>query len=452
MVAGLAADLNPLLSPSSSIRYYSDPNANFFTVRWQNVAVQGTTPVLLLDFDVTLWPSGRAAVRYYSSADLDSLLSGGSAGTRPLFYAGVYADSVQLASATTTTFATTTAGLSPGTLFGSPLPAGAAYEGNYLPANNSVSQGSSPPKAALQAGTTVVYCPASTDWVAYPRYGPASGGNAVRMTTPVHGCLGSSGSSGGFPGSLSCSFGGSLVAASYDARLGGVVCSAPAGDPYTTVAVAVLLAGVSLTAPGPAVFYSYVPAGEPRVSTAAMAALSADPAYCATAAPLNPAYCVRDCAGVYRGGAWRDDCVACVGGNTGRQPGQNKDCQGLCYGPFLSKANVTAIAYVRDRYSFDDACACAYNPDAQGPYAPPDFFDLCAYHNKTAGPFGPHDALTPLKTVRVVLSVLFIAAAFVWLAAALREWLQRANPRERGGGVSLLPVVEEPIVRVYVDF
>jgi hypothetical protein len=46
------------------------------------------------------------------------------------------------------------------------------------------------------------------------------------------------------------------------------------------------------------------------------------------------AECTRDCSGVWNGPADIDDCGDCYGGDTGKVAGSNKDCHGICGGPF----------------------------------------------------------------------------------------------------------------------
>lgn len=51
---------------------------------------------------------------------------------------------------------------------------------------------------------------------------------------------------------------------------------------------------------------------------------------------LNTTYCVRDCAGEWRGAAAVDECGTCSGGTTGVAPNSLKDCAGYCGGPFVA--------------------------------------------------------------------------------------------------------------------
>ena len=46
-----------------------------------------------------------------------------------------------------------------------------------------------------------------------------------------------------------------------------------------------------------------------------------------------------DCNGVADGDAYVDDCGECVGGNTGVEPGSNKNLCGECYGPVLESCS-----------------------------------------------------------------------------------------------------------------
>jgi len=46
-----------------------------------------------------------------------------------------------------------------------------------------------------------------------------------------------------------------------------------------------------------------------------------------------------DCNGLPNGDAYIDDCGECVGGNTGVEPGSNKNLCGDCYGPVLESCS-----------------------------------------------------------------------------------------------------------------
>jgi len=110
-------------------------------------------------------------------------------------------------------------------------------------------------------------------------------------------------------------------------------------------------------------FYSYLSAGD--MQSISVAFPPSDQTSCSRCGILNPSFCTQDCAGVYRGTAFEDECDDCVGGTTGNFPGQSKDCAGICYGPY-------AIMAISNEGS---VCRC----DATIPTSSPNFA-LCPYY------------------------------------------------------------------------
>eukprot|EP00472_Partenskyella_glossopodia_P013589 CAMPEP_0197541876 /NCGR_PEP_ID=MMETSP1318-20131121/67400_1 /TAXON_ID=552666 /ORGANISM="Partenskyella glossopodia, Strain RCC365" /LENGTH=359 /DNA_ID=CAMNT_0043101093 /DNA_START=1279 /DNA_END=2355 /DNA_ORIENTATION=- len=78
---------------------------------------------------------------------------------------------------------------------------------------------------------------------------------------------------------------------------------------------------------------------------------------CAQSVPRE--VCKLDCAGVEGGEAWMDECGVCSEGTTGHAAGSDKDCLGICFGPY----RVT-----------DAGCIC-----------PPNSPDFCKYYLRETG-------------------------------------------------------------------
>mmetsp|Transcript_443 Transcript_443/g.663 ORF Transcript_443/g.663 Transcript_443/m.663 type:complete len:228 (+) Transcript_443:45-728(+) len=91
---------------------------------------------------------------------------------------------------------------------------------------------------------------------------------------------------------------------------------------------------------------------------------------CGECSTFNSLYCKTDCSGVGNGNAYIDDCGTCVGGTTKLLPNQDKDCQGICFGPFRTNQSGDCICpfpshppclnYHRDDSNTDDAAEATF--------------------------------------------------------------------------------------------
>jgi hypothetical protein len=142
-----------------------------------------------------------------------------------------------------------------------------------------------------------------------PKYGSNTGGTRLLIAVSDRSCVTDL--------DLRCKFvlgGGEdvLVPATYNSTLFMLECiTPPARAEAQTVRVELVEErGLSLGAFNQ-MFFSYLPPSDPRTSQPRTTAN-----ICDDCSALNPDLCSADCAGVWGGDAWLDDCLVCSGGTT----------------------------------------------------------------------------------------------------------------------------------------
>ena len=162
----------------------------------------------------------------------------------------------------------------------------------------------------------------------FPSVVPSSGA-AVRV-------VGRELSGGGAPTApLSLVLGAAIsVPCTFDAESRSLTATLPAlstGQSVTRSA-RVAIGGVEV---GPRVYFSYDGSVTGGSEFASIPPLSA----CGQCTKVAPNVCGVDCNGDAMGSASLDQCNRCVGGLTGRVAGEDADCKGICFGPFVKDVN-----------------------------------------------------------------------------------------------------------------
>lgn len=184
-----------------------------------------------------------------------------------------------------------------------------------------------PPRAKVVGpDTTVSYCSIAINICISPRYGPARGGQIVRVAVGNTDCVRQN------TRAVTCRFGSHDVPAVYNLTTGTLNCIAPSGVPVSAVPFNLAYNGVLIGTN--AVFYGYYPDSDPLVDDTSLSSLLSLDQLCTDCSVFSGGYCHRDCAGSWRGAAVIDDCGRCVGGMTHIQPNQDKDCLGICQGMY----------------------------------------------------------------------------------------------------------------------
>ena len=218
------------------------------------------------------------------------------------------------------------------------------------------------------------------------------------------------------------------VAATYASATGTLTCYSPPGEAGASVRVQVLHAEAgnsSLVAQREVLnanelLYTY------SSDTSDSSSVSSSSQRCSDCHDYLPDDCAKDCAGVYGGVASLDQCDVCSGGTTGHRHNSDKDCEGLCFGPFLPY-DLSPVEYdfveLYVNGTLDLHCAC--NPGET----------LCQYYAKTASSNGitrePYDVMVNYELV--LLSAVGLVLVVIGVALVVKR------PFWRGGyvGVSL---------------
>jgi len=165
--------------------------------------------------------------------------------------------------------------------------------------------------------------------------------------------------------------------AAYDSSSNILTFTAPAINDDCTTAAQVQASG---SAVGPWLFLSF-------------GSYSADTSTCGQCTTFAESTCQTDCNGVEGGSAYLDDCGTCVEGNTGKIKNEDKDCQGICFGPFLSNGS--------------GVCAC-----------PEEFSHICQHYERSDGDTEKTEIFVQLDGYYVFLVVIvsiFTGGILFWL-------------------------------------
>eukprot|EP01006_Ploeotia_vitrea_P019240 TRINITY_DN51407_c0_g1_i1.p1 TRINITY_DN51407_c0_g1~~TRINITY_DN51407_c0_g1_i1.p1 ORF type:complete len:602 (+),score=217.64 TRINITY_DN51407_c0_g1_i1:3-1808(+) len=227
------------------------------------------------------------------------------------------------------------------------------------------------PRRAVRSNQSVEYCPLGTDLCAWPRISPISGGVRVVVSAIDHGCFSVAwlsfrcvftpiGASAG-------AFGAVTSPATYNATMQALECVAPsvavAARTQLSVQYKVPYQGNNGATHGTTyrdvrisrgdMEFEFVNNTDARVSTpASIRALTSASAVCAQCAVAQrnslvgrmASFCTLDCAGVWGGSARLDNCTVCSGGTTQHVPNADKDCMGVCFGPWVKSATPSVLA------------------------------------------------------------------------------------------------------------
>eukprot|EP00466_Bigelowiella_natans_P000126 jgi/Bigna1/84807/estExt_fgenesh1_pg.C_10107 len=168
-------------------------------------------------------------------------------------------------------------------------------------------------------------------------------------------------------------FGGSMrtTGAYYDQHLKAIICTSLPGLVDSSSSRRSVTVGVRISflngggEAGPFVFITLDPSLSPLDNT-----LQLNQKGCGECSTFNALNCKTDCAGIGNGDAYIDDCGTCVGGSTKLLPNQEKDCQGICFGPFRQNQSGDCICpfpshppclnYRRDDSNTDDAADATF--------------------------------------------------------------------------------------------
>jgi hypothetical protein len=406
MIAASLTSLNPITTPSSSVRYIARNNQ--LIVRWYHVLlrvndslIDTTIPPVYYTFQVVLLPNGKITMTYWNISDPISV--------NPTlnWLVGLRAASMTfingIASAPWNT--PEIDGGSDNELQWLPLPIGWSIPTGYYP-----------PRSFIQSRTSIQWCQIGNLCIS-PRMGPSTGGNIVTIHTLVTdwSCLSNF--------TFVCSFGGVNVTAILNVTLWGITCIAPPGVIGSVVNVTLIETSGNwyVAAMTPNITqYGYVSVTDPRWRTiSSYHGMNRSCTDCGAMIPSS--MCpqqIKDCAGVFGGSATRDMCMTCVGGNTTLTAGVRLDCDGNCYGPML-----------RD-YSIPDA--------TQSCYCITGF--KCSLYTKTDGAPIP-DTLSDVNIHRAVwIFVLMITGItiVVWPYASA-WWIKRQRRHHQSPPRSVQP-------------
>jgi len=176
---------------------------------------------------------------------------------------------------------------------------------------------------------------------------------------------------------------GLVFPVSYDPSLETLTAQLPPGltTNNATVSAQILSAGVPT---GPWMFLTL----DPSRTTAEQ-----DESICGSCSRFNPTFCQIDCNNDERGTANYDDCGICTEGNTGKIQNQDKDCKGICFGPF--------------QLSYNDECICpSSNAD-------------CANYNRLDGSTNDSESFEDITGFYIALAIItsvIAGGALFWYA------------------------------------
>lgn len=350
-IAPLLTDLDPTSSPGSLISYRSLPER--FDVRWQNLrlAGQGSTPELngqSFDFVVSLHVSGLVEFRYLRMIDMVLALAT-NPGSGDVMLKGARCFSVGLRDAGWGNRDATREArmamlenrtvLDPHALIRRTYAAEIAAWGSPRP-------GFYPSLDLVRANSTLSFCPLATSFCLHPTSLPTTGEHAVQITAEQMECavqghaffcrfsapLSPTAAVGTDPASID-------VAATFSAPSNSLSCVTPslstlralnasANAALSTFQVRLVDRSASniqqVVAMDSPLLLSFTPGA---IATASSSASG----LCSSCSDFLPLYCVRDCAGVFRGNASLDSCGVCAGGSTGIRPDKDVGCSGRCF-------------------------------------------------------------------------------------------------------------------------
>lgn len=256
----------------------------------------------------------------------------------------------------------------------------------------------SPAKASLLYGAAMTsqVCPLPASYCVRPVSGPASGGTVVQFINAAILLQSSSAAAAAAAAasmmgcaatySWTCNFGGVIVPATFVSTSSSIECLSPAGADNSTVLLTLLADGQPVMRS--ARFFSY------NASTRSSSSSSTNQTQiCIECASfLARQQCWQDCSGRWFGSAKLDDCGVCSGGATGRLPNANKDCQGICFGPFYQPR--TSPKTLDDRLA-EGQCLCDTSKS------------LCRFYNKTSGPESVTTTLSSVTYYRIAVLFTF---------------------------------------------
>lgn len=208
---------------------------------------------------------------------------------------------------------------------------------------------------------SVTLCSMATDIRIVPNRGMFAGGTRVNVYPGAMSREGRGKGMGcGEAGvNFSCSFGGVVVPATYDSALELFQCLAPPGLARTSVVLELLPPSGMAFARKLSATFTYVappPSQLPRPKEASLQSALSEVCVNLDSDDWSVFGCKVDCNGQVDGTAFVDDCGVCSGGSTGKEPNQDMDCSGMCFGPFVAE-NVTSLS----TGSTSEECGCFNN-------------------------------------------------------------------------------------------